>query len=212
MKRNRHNIFLYVILLLSFTLITACTATGVVMSTGATVGVAASEERGVKGAITDAGIRIQINDLWLKAGLELYNLVSLQIYEGRVLLAGHVPDDKMSDKAMLLAWQPDGVREVINEIQVKKITSIQTFARDALINARLDSALLFSKGINSINYSTRSVGGIIYLLGVARNQEELDKVQQVARTIPDVKGVISHVLLIDDPRRRQQPSVKSRKK
>ena len=212
MKRNRHNIFLYVILLLSFTLITACTATGVVMSTGATVGVAASEERGVKGAITDAGIRIQINDLWLKAGLELYNLVSLQIYEGRVLLAGHVPDDKMSDKAMLLAWQPDGVREVINEIQVKKITSIQTFARDALINARLDSALLFSKGINAINYSTRSVGGIIYLLGVARNQEELDKVQQVARTIPDVKGVISHVLLIDDPRRLQQPSVKSRKK
>ncbi len=191
---------------------TACTATGVVMSTGATVGVAASEERGVKGTIKDAGIRIQINDLWLKAGLELYNLVSLQIYEGRVLLAGHVPNDKMSDEAMLLAWQPDGVREVINEIQVKKITGIEKFARDALINARLDSAILFAKGINSINYSTRAVGGIIYLLGVAKNQEELDKVQQVARNIPDVKGVISHVLLIDDPRRLQQPSVKTRKK
>ena len=56
---------------------TACTATGVVMSTGATVGVAASEERGVKGTIKDAGIRIQINDLWLKAGLELYNFCLL---------------------------------------------------------------------------------------------------------------------------------------
>ena len=105
----------------------------------------------------------------------------------------------------------DASNKTIKQIQEKKIISIQTFARDALINARLDSALLFSKGINSINYSTRSVGGIIYLLGVARNQEELDKVQQVARTIPDVKGVISHVLLINDPRRLQQPSVKSRK-
>ncbi|NNE84949.1 MAG: BON domain-containing protein [Alphaproteobacteria bacterium] len=189
-------------------LLAACTPTGAVIGAGATAGVAASEERGIKGSVRDAGIRIEINDLWLNEGLDLYNQVGLQIYEGRVLLTGRVPTAQMADQATRLAWQPDNVREVINEIQVKRGAGIEAFARDALINARLDSALLFTDGISSINYSTRTVAGTVYLLGVAQNQAELDRVFQVTRNIPDVKEVVSHVLLIDDPRRLQQPSVK----
>jgi len=189
-------------------LLAACTPTGAVVGAGATAGVAASEERGIKGAVRDAGIRIEINDLWLNAELEMFNKVSLQIYEGRVLLAGRVPTQKMADEAARLAWQPSNVREVINEIQVKPGAGIEAFARDALINARLDSDLLFTDGIGSINYSTRAVAGTVYLLGVAQSQAELDRVFQVTRNVPDVKGVVSHVLLIDDPRRLQQPSGK----
>lgn len=189
-------------------LLAACTPTGAVVGAGATAGVAASEERGLKGAVRDAGIRIEINDLWLDAELEMFNKVSLQIYEGRVLLAGRVPTQKMADEAARLAWQPSNVRDVINEIEVKPGAGLEAFARDALINARLDSDLLFTDGISSINYSTRAIAGTVYLLGVAQSQAELDLVFQVARNIPDVKGVVSHVLLIDDPRRLRQPSVK----
>ena len=188
-------------------LLAACSPAGVAVGAGATAGVAASEERGIKGAVRDAGIRIEINDLWLDAGLELYKNVSLQIYEGRVLLAGRVPTQEIADEAVRLAWQPDNVREVINEIQVEDGAGVEAFARDALINARLDSELLFTDGISSINYSTRAVAGTVYLLGVAQSQEELDRVFQVARNIPDVKAVVSHVLLIDDPRRLQQSAV-----
>ncbi len=190
-------------------LLVACSPTGVAVGAGATAGVAASEERGIKGAVTDTGIRIEINDLWLKAGLDLYQNVSLQIYEGRVLLAGRVPTQAIADEAVRLAWQPDNVREVINEIQVKNGAGAEAFARDALINARLDSKLLFTEGISSINYSTRAVAGTVYLLGVAQSQEELDRVFQVARNIPDVNAVVSHVLLVDDPRRLQKPSAVS---
>jgi osmotically-inducible protein OsmY len=188
-------------------LLTACSPAGVAVGAGATAGVAASEERGIKGAVTDAGIRIEINDLWLDAGFELYKNVSLQIYEGRVLIAGRVPTQEIADEAARLAWQPDNVREVINEIQVKDDAGAEAFARDALINARLDSKLLFTDGISSINYSTRAVAGTVYLLGVAQSQAELDRVFQVARNIPDVKAVVSHVLLIDDPRRLQRSSL-----
>ena len=193
---------------LSLFFLSSCTPTGVVLSAGATAGVAAYEERDIKGAAKDLGIRVEINNRWLSAGLELYNLVSLQVYEGRVLLTGHVPNNEMADRAVRLSWQPEYVREVINEIQVSRDIGIETFARDALINARLDSALLFAKNIQSINYSTRSVAGTIYLLGIAKNQEELDLVLQVARNIPDVKNVISHVLLNTDSRRLQKPSKK----
>lgn len=207
-RMNKPNHRIPAILCAATLLLAACTPTGVVVGAGATAGVAASEERGLKGAARDAGIRIEINDAWLNAGLEMFNRVSLQIYEGRVLLAGRVPTQAMADEATRLAWQPDNVREVINEIQVKKSAGIETFARDALINARLDSQLLFTDDVSSINYSTRAIAGTIYLLGVAQSQAELDRVFQVARNIPDVKAVVSHVLLIDDPRRLQQPSVK----
>ena len=206
MSKPRHRV--PAILCAASLLLADCTPTGAVIGAGATAGVAASEERGIRGAVRDAGIRIEINDLWLNAGLEMFNRVSLQIYEGRVLLAGRVPTQKMADEAVQLAWQPDNVREVINEIQVKRGAGIEAFARDALINARLDSQLLFTDGVSSINYSTRAIAGTVYLLGVAQSQAELDLVFRVARNIPDVKAVVSHVLLIGDPRRLQQPSVK----
>lgn len=205
---NKSNHRIPIIFCAASLLLAACTPTGAVIGAGATAGVAASEERGIKGAARDAGIRIEINDLWLNSELEMFNRVSLQIYEGRVLLAGRVPTQKMADEATRLAWQPDNVRLVINEIQVKPGAGIEAFARDALINARLDSQLLFTDGISSINYSTRAIAGTVYLLGVAQNQAELDLVFQVARNIPDVRGVVSHVLMIDDPRRLQQPSAK----
>ncbi len=208
MSKPRHRV--PAILCAASLLLAACTPTGAVIGAGATAGVAASEERGIRGAVRDAGIRIEINDLWLNAGLEMFNRVSLQIYEGRVLLAGRVPTQKMADEAVRLAWQPDNVREVINEIQVKRGAGIEAFARDALINARLDSQLLFTDGVSSINYSTRAIAGTVYLLGVAQSQAELDLVFRVARNIPDVKAVVSHVLLIGDPRRLQQPSDKPR--
>ncbi len=206
MKKPNHRI--PSILCAALLLLAACTPTGAIVGAGATAGVAASEERGIKGAVRDVGIRIEINDAWLKSGIGMFNRVSLQIYEGRVLLSGRVPTQEMADEAVRLAWQPDNVREVINEIRVKPSAGIEAFARDALINARLDSDLLFTENISSINYSTRAVAGTVYLLGVAQSQAELDLVFRVARNIPDVKAVISHVLLIDDPRRLQQPSAK----
>lgn len=189
-------------------LLAACTPTGMVIGAGATAGVAASEERGIKGAGSDALIRVEINEAWLNEDFDTFNRLNLQIYEGRVLLSGRVPTQARADKAVQLAWQAEDVREVINEIEISNAGALDDFANDALINARLDSALLFDGEISSINYSTRSVAGTIYLLGVAQDRAELDRVFRVARDIPNVKRVISHVIMKDDPRRVASPAGK----
>ncbi len=97
---------------------------------------------------------------------------------------------------------------MINEIEISNAGALDDFANDALINARLDSALLFDGEIDSINYSTRSVAGSVYLLGVAQDRAELDRVFRVTRNIPNVKRVISHVIMKDDPRRVALPAKK----
>lgn len=183
----------------------ACTPAGVVVGGAASAGVAASEERGIKGAADDAVIRVKINEAWVKEDFDTFNRLNLQIYEGRVLVSGQVPDQAQADKAVQAAWQPDGVREVINEIEISEGGGLNDFANDTLINARLDADLLFDGDVDSINYSTRAVAGTVYLLGVAQDRAELDRVFRIARDVPNVKRVISHVIMKDDPRRIANP-------
>jgi len=183
----------------------ACSPAGVVVGGAASAGVAASEERGIKGAADDAVIRVKINEAWVKEDFDTFNRLNLQIYEGRVLVSGRVPDQAQADKAVQAAWQPDGVREVINEIEISEGGGLNDFANDTLINARLDADLLFDGDVDSINYSTRAVAGTVYLLGVAQDRAELDRVFRIARDVPNVKRVISHVIMKDDPRRIANP-------
>ena len=183
----------------------ACTPAGVVVGGAASAGVAASEERGIKGAADDAVIRVKINEAWVKEDFDTFIRLNLQIYEGRVLVSGRVPDQAQADKAVQAAWQPDGVREVINEIEISEGGGLNDFANDTLINARLDADLLFDGDVDSINYSTRAVAGTVYLLGVAQDRAELDRVFRIARDVPNVKRVISHVIMKDDPRRIANP-------
>ena len=186
----------------------ACSPTGMAVGAGATAGVAAAEERGLKGAGNDALIRVEINEAWITEDFDTFNRLNLQIYEGRVLVSGRVPKQAEADKAIELAWRAEDVREVINEIEISDAGALDDIANDALIDARLDSELLFDSEISSINYSTRSVAGTVYLLGVAQDREELDRVFRVTRSIPNVKRVVSHVILKDDPRRIAAPPEK----
>jgi osmotically-inducible protein OsmY len=173
---------------------------------GATAGVAASQERGIKGATSDTGIRAEINHYWLQKDEKLFLNCNLQIHEGRVLVTGAVKDADTRAEAIQLAWKAKGVREVINEIEVTNEGGVGAYARDTAIVTELRSRLLFAKDIDSVNYSIESVNGVVYMLGVAQSQAELDKALNIARNVNYVRRVVSHVLLKDDPRRFREPA------
>ena len=170
---------------------------------GATVATAAAEERGITGAARDTATRAEINTLWMDHDEEMWRKVSMSVNEGRVLLTGLVPDQQMRLDAVRLAWKANGVKEVINEIEVSDNGGIVTFSRDSWITAELKARLLFDKYIQSINYSVETVDGTVYLMGIAQNSKELDRVQSYARNLAYVKRVVSYVRLKDDPRRNQ---------
>lgn len=170
---------------------------------GATVATAAAEERGLKGAALDTRTRAEINALWLDHDEEMYRKVNLSVIEGRVLLTGTLPTQQMRLDAVRLAWQATGVKEVINELQVSESGGITGFARDNWITTQLKTRLLFDKHVQSINYSVETVGGTVYLMGIAQDSGELDRVQNYARNLAYVKRVVSYVRMKDDPRRER---------
>lgn len=172
-----------------------CSPVGVAVGAGATAGVAVAQERSVGDAISDLTIKTTLNARLIEADPTLFSDVSLDVIEGRVLMTGDVktPDDRV--EAVKLAWQVDGVQEVINELQVTDRGGIANYLRDAWISTRLRSDLTFDREIAAINYNIETVNGVVYLIGIAQNQVELDRVLAHARTISHVEKVVSHVRL-----------------
>lgn len=180
----------------------ACVETAVIGGAAA-VGSVALQDRGIKGASQDLALRAQINDLWFKDpnGQAFMRDLNLQVQEGRVLVSGEVATADMRADAIQLAWKASGVREIINEVEVGNTGGLRTYWNDSKIVRELEGRMLLEREVTSPNYSVESYNGVVFLLGVAQDQTELNRVLQLARNIGGVKKVVNHVLLRDDPRR-----------
>lgn len=179
-------------------LASACTPVGMVAGTGASLGVASMQEGGIAGAADDIRIKALISDLWFKYDLKTFAKLSTTVDQGRVLITGVVqdPDDRV--EAVRLAWQVNGVKQVINEIQVADSEGFPGYVRDQWISTRLRTAMVLNRDITSLNYSIDTVQGTVYLMGAARGQQELDMVIEAARTIPHVRDVVSYVKMMGE--------------
>ncbi|MDJ0936239.1 MAG: BON domain-containing protein [Kiloniellales bacterium] len=171
----------------------ACAPIAIAAGAGAAVGVAVAQEKGVSAAADDVRIRAEINGLWLETDEDLLHDIELQVQERRVLLTGSVEDPELRLKAVRLCWQVDGVKEVINEIEISDKSGFANYSRDAQISTELRSTMLVDQDIRSINYSIETVNQTIFLMGVARSQDELDRVIDHARNIEYVRRVRNYV-------------------
>ena len=76
-----------------------------------------------------------------------------------------------------------------------KTSSFQQYARDSWITTQLKTKILNDNDIRSLNYNVHTENGTVFLIGIAQNQQELDKVTHYARHIGGVRKVTSYVTL-----------------
>ena len=165
----------------------------VIAGGGATAEVAA-QERSPGSNLDDKAIFLKIKNLFAQQDYkDLLGNVEINVTEGRVLLTGTV--------AVRLAWQVAGVKEVMNEVQISDKSGFWNYARDVWISTQVRTHLLLTKDIRSINYSVITVNQTVYVMGIAQDQAELDRVTSVISTIDYVQRVVSYARLKDDPRR-----------
>lgn len=169
--------------------------------------VVVAQERSVGNAVDDAAIVLQIKNLYAKQDYkDLLANVEIKVVEGRVLLTGNVDKPDSQIEAVKLAWQIGGVKEVINEVQINDKSGFWNYAKDVWISTQVRTRLLFGKNIRNINYSVITVNQVVYLMGIAQNQEELNRATNVASATSYVQRVVSYVRLKDDPRRGYLPN------
>ena len=181
-------------------LLSGCSPVGLAAGAGASLGVAAEQEGGMRGALTDDAIQLKIADLWIKKDFQMYRKLSVTVKEGRVLVTGSVPNPDMRVEAVRLAWQADGVRQVLNEISVDDGGGITGTVVDGWITSNIKTKLMLDKYVQSINYNVDTVNGNVYVMGIAQDQKELARVMEYARNADHVHNVVSYVRLkYEDP-------------
>ena len=176
----------------------------------AAVGGAAADERGIGGTVSDTEIRTRIAYLWHQHDAPMGRMLSLSVREGRALITGTVDTDAQHMEAIRLAWQAKGVKEVIDEIKVStKKESLGDASRDAWITTKLNSLMLFDKDIASRNFNIKTISAVVYIMGVAQNHQELNRVLHHARTISGVRRVVSYARIKDSTPVRPSESATS---
>jgi len=166
-------------------------------STATKITTSAAQERGIGGVFSDSSIHTRINVAWANENASLLTRVEITVQEGRVLLAGHVDTPQQQIDAIRLSWSVDGVREVIDKIDVGEGSGVWGYIGDSWITTKLKTEMLGDSDITSINYTIKTVDGFLYIMGIAENEEELRRVLVYARDLSSVKKVISYVRIKD---------------
>ncbi|MBT5046972.1 MAG: BON domain-containing protein [Rhodospirillaceae bacterium] len=195
-----------IVVALAAMLLPGCNSIAVGTGAGAAVASAAAEERGIASVVTDLTITTTINKLWLEHDSDFFTQIDATVKEGRVLLTGIVPTQKKRVDAVRLVWHARGVKSVINEIQVSNAGGIATFARDSWITTQLVSRLSLDLNIKNINYTIETVNSTVYVMGIAQDSAELERVTNHARQVRYVRRVVNHARLKNDPRRKSKAS------
>ena len=160
-----------------------------------------AEERGTNAVAADTVIITKIKNAFVQRNFDhLFSSLSVYSNEGRVLLTGTVEKQQYVIDAVRVAWSIKGVKEVINEISVGK-KSAAVRASDVMIGTKVRTKILLNEDIKSLNYTVDVNEGVVYIIGIAQNQVELDSVLEMASSVADVKKVVSHVTFKKDPRR-----------
>lgn len=183
--------------LASLLVLSGCTPT-VILGGAAVGGVAVAEERSVGTVVDDATIKVQVMNAIFQNSEPLFTSTSTTVVAGSVLITGEVPNAEDRVTLSRLIWGVNGVKEVHNEVTVTGSESSSSFASDSLITTKLKLRLLRDMEIYNINYSVETVRGTVYLMGIAQNEAELERVKAHAREISGVRSIVSYVKMKSD--------------
>jgi len=184
---------------------TSCVETVVVGSIAG--GVLVTRDKTLNDTRKDIEISTKLAAKFVENGLKNpSSYVDITVNEGRVLLTGTLTDTQKAKLAQELAWKVSGVKEIIDEIQIIdkadfKIKDISEGAADYAITTEVDARLIFERKVPSRNYKITTVSRVVYILGVAADEEEISKTLQVISRTRGVKKVVNHLILEGDRRR-----------
>ena len=169
----------------------------------ASVGIATVQERSIKDFAIDLKLEVQLQEKLFRASKDkLFSSVDVIIIEQRVMLIGNVESQELRDLATKVSWDVSPkIKDVLNELTIGKKSTLVSEAKDARISLTLTGLLIGDAHISDINFNHSVSKQVIFLIGIAKNDAELNQVIHHARTVKGVRKVISHIILKNDKKR-----------
>ena len=167
-------------------LINGCLLVGA--GAGAAAGYAIGEDRRTLGTMTDdklleARVGARIRDKHPEAH------VNVSPFNGLVLLTGEAPSDAVKNSIENVTRGVEGVRAVVNELQVAGNSSLPSRANDRYVTSKVKARFIDARKFNSQHVNVITEAGTVYLMGLVKRQEANDATE-IARTTSGVQRVV----------------------
>ncbi|HPN06585.1 MAG TPA: BON domain-containing protein [Hyphomonadaceae bacterium] len=144
-------------------------------------------------ALDDSSAATEIKTrLFGAGGFNRFGEVDVAVVDRFVLLSGRVPSEADAKEAERIAWQVASIDEVANELQVDSY-NLGRDLNDSWIVEQVRLRLLADNDIKGTNFNIQAHNGVVYLLGLARTDEELRKAAEHASLVKGVAKVVSYV-------------------
>ena len=172
-----------------------CSPAGVLASGGATTMVVAEGDKSLGTTIDDATIKLNISRKFLGSENNLFINIDTSVVEGMVLLTGIVQNQESRIEAVKIVWEVEGVKEVINEIEIGDKTSIKEYANDVWITTQIKALAARDIGLRFISYNIETIRGKVYLAGITSRPEQLETLVNITKSVKGVKEVVNYVVI-----------------
>ena len=185
-------------ILINFIYLNSCTPAGVIATSGSTAAVIASSDRSVGEAVDDATIKMKISEKYFRSKSGLLLDVDISVRIGTVLLTGIVKNQDIRIEAIKYAWEIEGVKEVINEIEIGNEQELMDYAKDLWISTQVRAKTLKTLGLDVITYNFETINGKVHVIGVSKDKNEPEQIIDVIKTIKGVNEIVNHIIYIEE--------------
>ena len=173
-----------------------CSPAGILATGGSSAMVVAEGERSLGTVIDDATIKVNIAAKFLSAENNLFVNINTSVLEGRILLTGLVDSQEIRIDAVRLVWEVEGVREIINEIEIGDRSTLKDYASDLWINTQARAVAAKVVGIRAITFNFETIQGKIYIAGISNRQDLLEEMISSLKNIKGVNEIVNYVMIV----------------
>tara|TARA_R110002073_G_scaffold286245_1_gene450904 strand:+ start:397 stop:990 length:594 start_codon:yes stop_codon:yes gene_type:complete len=190
MKNLNINGLLFISLTLFIPFLAGCVPlVAVGVGAGAGAGAVMAEDRRTSGVfIEDEAIELKsarrINE---QLGDNIH--INITSFNRNVLLTGEVPDEASKVTAERLVMSIQNVRNTINELAVSGISSLTSRSNDTLITSKVKARLINIEKFQINHVKVVTENGIVYLMGMVRQQEANDAAKIASSTAGVLKVI-----------------------
>ncbi len=172
-----------------------CSPTGMLATGGSSALVVAEGERSFGEVIDDTSIKVSIAASFLEAGNNLFVNINTSVLEGRVLLTGLVDNQEIRIEAVRLVWEVEGVKEIINEIEIGNRLTLKNYASDLWINTQARGVAAKTIGLKSVTYNFETIQGKVYVAGITTRPDLLELMINALKDIKGVNEIVNYVII-----------------
>lgn len=161
----------------------------------------AVKEKTIGETVSDSQISMNVKSKFYTFDTDMHARINVNVQNGEVLLTGIITDQSWKDTAEKLAWEVQGVIEVHNYIDVtEEGEGLGDLTSDGWITTKAKSQLMGMSDVHSLNYNIKTVNQVIYVMGIAQDQQELEHVTTALGNLSGVKKIVSLVHIKDEPK------------